>query len=235
LEKIETVPTKISQRRAIILTWVLAAIIGWPAPGRASTATPDSGTARIVMDPARTTIAFKLDTVAHTVHGTFHLKTAAITVAPRTGRASGEIIIDAGSGQSGNRMRDSRMRNSILEVSKYPEITFVPQRAELEGAPRGQPALAARLIGALAIHGSSHQLTLPLLITRHGDDFTVNTRFVIPYVAWGMEDPSMLFLSASKQVEIDVTGFGHISWISRTAAQKCTLCAARAAQNGKGH
>jgi polyisoprenoid-binding protein YceI len=226
--------TKISQQRAIILISALAAIICLRARGPASAAA-DYRTARIVLDPARTTVAFRLDTVAHTVHGTFHLKTATITLAPRTGEASGVIAIDASSGQSGNGMRDSRMRNSILEASKYPEITFMPRRAELEKITGGQSSLKARLIGVFAIHGSSHQMTLPLLITRHGDDFTVNTDFAIPYVSWGMEDPSMLFLTVSKQVEIDVTGLGHISWISPIAAQKCASCAIKAAQNGTAH
>jgi len=207
--------SRILQLRAIILISALAVVLGLGTHGPASAAGQDSRAARIVLDPARTTIAFRLDTAAHTVHGTFHLKSAAITVALATGEASGAITIDAGSGQSGNSMRDFRMRNSILEVNKYPEITFIPRRAEFGDVPRGQSSLPVSLVGLIAIHGSSHELTLPLTIARHGDDFTVNTHFVVPYVSWGMEDPSMLFLTASKQVEIDVTGFGHIVWISQ--------------------
>jgi hypothetical protein len=147
------------------------------------------------------------------------LKTAAIKIVQSTGKASGKIVVDAASGQSDDSLRDSRMRNSVLEVGQYPEITFVARRAELEGRPRG-PQLNARLIGALVLHGSSHEFTLHLMITRQGNNFMVKTHFVIPYVSWGLEDPSVLFLTASKQVDIDVTSAGHVSWTSQPTIRK---------------
>ncbi|WP_423959501.1 hypothetical protein [Candidatus Binatus sp.] len=34
----------------------------------------------------------------------------------------------------------------------------------------------------------------------------------VPYVDWGMKDPSVLFLTVAKQVEIDVATEGRITW-----------------------
>ncbi|MGO9267192.1 MAG: hypothetical protein ACLQBA_20330 [Candidatus Binataceae bacterium] len=35
---------------------------------------------------------------------------------------------------------------------------------------------------------------------------------MIPYVAWGLEDPSIMMFKVAKEVAIDVTTVGHLSW-----------------------
>src|SRR6476646_7260108 len=75
----------------------------------------------IELDPARTSIAFTLGDVLHTVHGTFKLKRGAVKFDSATGSASGEIVVDVASGNSGNSGRDKRMHKEILESVRYPE------------------------------------------------------------------------------------------------------------------
>jgi polyisoprenoid-binding protein YceI len=207
-------PLSMIRKQAILHLWILsfAGILCLITSVRAR-AIDAEREARLTLDPAHTTISFTLETITHTVHGTFKMKNATITIVPRTGEASGAIIVDAASGESGNGLRDLRMTNNVLEASLYPEIIFVPRKAEAQEAPQGQ--FHARLVGTLLLHGSSHELTLPLLIVRQGDDFTVRTQFNIPYVSWGLKDPSVLFLTVSKQVEIDITSVGHISWFRK--------------------
>lgn len=74
---------------------------------------------QIKLDPAKTRIAWALGDVLHTVEGTFQLKSGAIRIDRQTGEANGEIIVDAGSGDSGNGMRDSKMKKEVLETTKY--------------------------------------------------------------------------------------------------------------------
>ena len=50
--------------------------------------------------PAQTSVNFTLADVLHTVHGSFKLKTGQIRFAPDTNAISGEIIVDATSGNS---------------------------------------------------------------------------------------------------------------------------------------
>jgi len=66
------------------------------------------------LDPAQTKIEWTLGDVLHTVHGTFKLKSGSVTFDPKSGDASGEIIVDATSGESGNHARDQKMHKEIL-------------------------------------------------------------------------------------------------------------------------
>ena len=45
-----------------------------------------------------------------------------------------------------------------------------------------------------------------------GDSLVAKSHFSVPYVEWGMEDPSVLFFTVEKQVDIDIATEGHIVW-----------------------
>src|ERR1700676_3667554 len=91
----------------------------------------------VELDPARTSISFTLADVLHTVHGTFKLKHGSITFDSSTGKASGEIVVDVASGNSGNGMRDKRMHKEILESVRYPDAIFTADHVSGELSPRG--------------------------------------------------------------------------------------------------
>ena len=78
------------------------------------------------LDPAQTKIQWTLGAALHTVHGTFKLRSGSVTFDPQSGAASGEIIVDATSGESGNHSRDKKMHKEVLESQRYPEIIFSP-------------------------------------------------------------------------------------------------------------
>ena len=82
------------------------------------------------LDPAATHIEFTLGSLLHTVHGSFALKQGLIRLDPANGRSSGELIVDATSGESGSVSRDRRMHKEILDSQHYPELTFIPDRVD---------------------------------------------------------------------------------------------------------
>ena len=169
---------------------------------------------QLKLDPAKTTVKWTLADVLHTVEGTFALKSGAITFDALTGEASGQIIVDAASGNSGNGTRDSKMKKEVLESAKYPEIVFTPKH--VSGFVAGKESETVQVAGEFAIHGGTHPLTLTLPITAKGSQIEAQTKFDVPYQQWGMKNPSTLFLKVSNTVQISITAVGDIQVVSTT-------------------
>jgi polyisoprenoid-binding protein YceI len=166
---------------------------------------------KVVLDPAQTEIHWKLSGL-HSVHGTFKLKSGEFLFNPKTGLAEGEILVDATTGESRNAARDKRMQDEVLESNRYPAIFYHP--TEIKGpfkAGEGTQDLTGE--GTFNIHGADHPLELPLKVQINADTATATTRFTVPYVEWGMKNPSKFLLHVSKQVEIEVTAKGTIKQV----------------------
>jgi polyisoprenoid-binding protein YceI len=164
---------------------------------------------RIQLDPAQTEIRWKLNGGLHTTHGTFKLKSGEFLFNPATGMAEGEILVDATTGESGNAVRDKRMHDEVLESNRYPAIFFHPTK--IKGAfkiQEGPQDLVGE--GTLNVHGADHPLELPLQVQTSAGAVTATTRFTVPYVDWGMKNPTRFLLKVSKQVEIEVVAKGTI-------------------------
>lgn len=164
---------------------------------------------KVVLDPAQSQIRWKLAADLHKVDGTFKLKSGEFVFDPATGVAEGEILVDATTGESGNPARDKRMHEEVLESNRYPAMFFHP--AQIKGAFKpGEGTRQLQAQGSFNIHGADHALEMPVTVETAGDTVTATARFTVPYVAWGMKNPSKLLLRVSKQVEIDVIAKGTI-------------------------
>jgi polyisoprenoid-binding protein YceI len=163
----------------------------------------------VTLDAAQTRIEYTLGATAHTVHGTFKLKSGVVHFDPATGKASGAIVVDATSGTSGNGGRDSKMHREILESQKYPEVVFTP--AQVKGTFNARGPSQLEVAGTFRLHGQDHELTLPILIQFAGSEATASTHFAIPYQKWGLKNPSTFILRVKDTVEIDVRGNAHVA------------------------
>jgi polyisoprenoid-binding protein YceI len=161
----------------------------------------------IELDPVRTTVSFTLGDVLHTVHGTFKLKRGAVKFDSATGTASGEIVVDVASGNSGSGGRDKRMHKEILESARYPDAVFTPDHVSGQLVPSGESQID--LHGNFQIHGATHELTLHFHAELKNGDVTASTVFVIPYVQWGMKNPSNFLLKVSDKVDVSVQANGR--------------------------
>jgi polyisoprenoid-binding protein YceI len=160
------------------------------------------GTLHFNFDPAVTAIHWTLNTNTHTVHGTFKLKNGSISIDPATGNASGLIVIDATSGESGDSSRDSRMHNVVLNSAQYPVITFRP--AHVEGKVDLSAPGTITVDGVMNLHGQDHPMQMTVNLRPKDAAFASETHFTIPYVSWGLKDPSMFMFRVDKQVAIDI-------------------------------
>jgi polyisoprenoid-binding protein YceI len=154
------------------------------------------------LDPSKTEIAFVLHSTLHAVHGTFKLKRGSMVLDPDGGKASGEIMIDVASGQSGNGSRDKRMQKEVLESPAYPDAVFSPDHVDGHLAAQGSSEIDVH--GRFKIHGGEHDLTLHLQVQADGSHYTATTHFTIPYVEWGMKNPSNFLLKVGDRVEMEV-------------------------------
>jgi polyisoprenoid-binding protein YceI len=160
-------------------------------------------------DPAATEIHWTLSGNTHTTHGTFKLKGGLVSFDPDSGIADGELLVDLASGESGNKDRDARMQKEVLQSEKYPDAFFHPTKVTGTLQPGATQAFAAE--GSFNIHGDDHPLKLQLEVKLNGDQATATTHFTIPYVAWGMKDPSGLVLRVGKEVGVDVVAHGTVT------------------------
>jgi polyisoprenoid-binding protein YceI len=161
------------------------------------------------LDPSQSQVSWTLGDVLHTVHGTFHLKSGVLRFDPKTGVASGELVVDATSGKSGNDTRDGKMKKDILEAAKFPNIVFAPQHVTGSVAQSGGSQV--QLQGTMTLHGESHPMTIVVPLQVNGNQASADVHFVVPYVDWGLKNPSTLFLRVSKTVDIDVHAVGTMA------------------------
>lgn len=156
----------------------------------------------LAMDPAQTKVEFTLGDVLHTVHGTFALKHGSIRFDPANGAASGEMVVDAASGNSGSAARDRRMNKEILESAKFPEIVFKP--THVEGRVAAQGASQVLVHGVFSIHGADHEIVMPAEVEAAAGEYRLFAHFDVPYVQWGMKNPSNFLLRVSDKVQIGI-------------------------------
>ena len=161
---------------------------------------------RLQFSPSTTTINFTLGDILHTVHGSFHLKSGDLQYDAGTAAVRGSLVVDATSGQSGNRIRDRRMHREILESERFPEVTFRPDRVEGKVASSGTSTVQVH--GVFSVHGADHELIMPVQVQVFADHWVADSNFTVPYVKWGIKNPSNFLLRVSESVEIEVHATG---------------------------
>lgn len=162
-----------------------------------------------VINPDASEVKITLNTTHEIVHGAFHLQSGSIEFDRSTPKMSGSVVVLAGSGKTGNGSRDKKMNNDILEVKQHSTISFEPTSYAGAISPSGDSTI--QVTGIFTLLGAPHEITIPLAVHIEGATATAKAHFVIPYIQWGLKDPSFLFWKADKDVAIDLNLLGSIS------------------------
>ena len=162
----------------------------------------------MVLDPAASKVSFVLDATTHDVEGILALRSGRIAFDPATGAASGEIAIDLKSAATGNKTRDHTMHEKVLETGKWPVAVFRAEKLRGAVAPAGVSQVT--LDGTLSFHGADHKLSLPAKVEAGNGRLKAETELSIPYVEWGLHDPSVMFLRVEKVVTVKVQAEGRL-------------------------
>ncbi len=161
------------------------------------------------VNPAASQVSFLLGGNTHHVNGTFHVQSGEIDFNPAARTISGSVVVAAGSGDSGDKSRDKKMDSEVLNVAQFAEITFAPKSYQGTIAPSGDSTI--QVSGIFTLHGTPHDLTVPMQIHIDGTALTAKGKFTVPYVKWGLKDPSIFILKVAKVVDIDLTLTGTVS------------------------
>lgn len=161
------------------------------------------------LDPAQTKVNFTVDSTLHTVHGDFRLKHGSIQFDNSSGAATGELVVDSASGESGSDGRDKKMHKDILESPKYSDIIFTPQHVKGTVANEGKSTIEVE--GVLTMHGKSKPVTMPLEVQLQNGTGTADGTFSVKYQEWGMKNPSTFILRVNDTVHIHVHAMGKIT------------------------
>ena len=160
-------------------------------------------------NPATSSIGFALTGTGHEVHGTFHVSSGTIQFDRTAPKMSGNIVVSAGSGESGDNGRDKNMHQKVLETDRFSDVSFQPQSYTGTLAATGDSTI--QVSGIFTLHGTAHDLTVPMQVHIDGQNLTAKGSFVVPYVKWGLKDPSIFILKVAKEVHIDLNLVGTVS------------------------
>ncbi|HUY82093.1 MAG TPA: YceI family protein [Acidobacteriaceae bacterium] len=162
-----------------------------------------------VVNPDASEVKMTLKTTHELVNGTFHVQSGSIEFDPSTPKMQGSVVVLAGSGKTGNDMRDRKMDKDILKVEQYATVSFEPKTYTGAIARSGDSTI--QVTGIFTLLGTPREITIPILVHLEGTTATVKAHFVVPYIQWGLKDPSFMFWKADKDVAIDLFLEGTIS------------------------
>ena len=201
MEFVDRLKEPVLEMQKLASTLVLAISVALFAPLRAEDSV-------LIFAPAQTGVHWTLGALLHTVHGTFRLKAGSIHFDRATGKASGEIVIDALSGESGNSSRDSKMHSNILESKIFHQIVFRPDHVSGQIPTQGPGKLQVH--GTFELLSKPHEFTLPVELQVDAAQIAVKSEFHVPYIQWGLKNPSTFMLKVDDNVLVDITASARV-------------------------
>ena len=161
------------------------------------------------VNPEASEVKMKLNTTHEVVNGTFHIQSGSINFDRTASLISGMVIVAAGSGKTGNDSRDKKMNKDILKVDQFATVSFAPKAYSGTIAASGDSTI--QVSGVFTLLGTPHDLTIPMLIHMDGMKAMAKAQFVVPYVQWGLKNPSFLIWKAQNDLTIDLNLVGQTS------------------------
>jgi len=162
-----------------------------------------------VVNPDASEVKMTLNTTHEVVNGTFHIQSGSIEFDRNPSKMSGSVVVLAGSGKTGNNSRDKKMNKDILKVEQHSTVSFEPKSYTGAIATSGDSTI--QVTGVFTLLGTPHEITIPMLVHLDSASATAKAHFVVPYVQWGLKNPSFLIWKADNDVAIDLSLTGRVS------------------------
>jgi len=162
-----------------------------------------------VVNPDASVVKMTLNTTHELVTGTFHIQSGSIDFDRSTPKMSGSVVVLSGSGKTGNDSRDKKMNKDILKVEQYAKVSFEPKSYVGTIEPSGDSTI--QVAGTFTLLGTPHEITIPIVVHLDSTSAIAKAHFIVPYVQWGLKNPSFLIWKADNDVAIDLFLTGKLS------------------------
>ena len=122
----------------------------------------------------------------------------------RTGGAESEIYfeVDLASLDTGIGMRDRQMRNSYLEVDRYPYAAFGGTIEQVTSLPGEMFQVTTQ--GILGIHGIEQERALTCNLATVNEGYRVNCSFSVFLSDHDIEIPKLMFLKLNNEIRMEL-------------------------------
>jgi polyisoprenoid-binding protein YceI len=161
------------------------------------------------VNPEASEVKMTLKTTREVVNGAFHVQSGSIGFDRSDAKMSGSVVVLAASGKTGNDSRDKKMYRDILKVEQYATVSFEPKTYTGAIAASGDSTI--QVSGIFTLLGAPHEITIPMQVHLDGASAAAKAHFVVPYVQWGLKNPSFLIWKAENDVAIDLSLAGTIA------------------------
>ena len=94
------------------------------------------------------------------------------------------------------------MHKEILETAKYPDAIFRP--VQIEGKVARSGTSDVKLHGVILLHGREHEIVALVHAELSGDRWKGTAKFDVPYIQWGIKDPSNWLLRVKPVVHVEL-------------------------------
>ncbi len=189
---------------------LLSADAAVPAPGGART---------LPIDPASSVLTFTIHRPGETIEGRAREFVGEVRFDPADLSAGGAVSLRvvAAALETGNRMRDRRMRGFYLEAERHPAIVFKsisikvgPDRERSEsrpaagtrGAAPGGAQRRALVEGVLSLHGVDRTILAPAAIRYDSGTLTAEGSVTLRYSDHGIPIPRFLWLVMDDEIVV---------------------------------
>jgi polyisoprenoid-binding protein YceI len=183
------------------LGMALCVVVGMSAPSRAEMFV-------LEIDPTASRVEFGFGATLHSVAGTLQIQGGSIRFDSLNGNASGEVAAVATSADTGVKARDRKMHEKILESATFPTISYKVER--IDGLLNRTGTSQLQLHGQLVLHGVTHPMSIIATAQVQGDRVTATGHLVVPYLNFGMVDPSVFILRVEKEVKVTLEISGRL-------------------------
>lgn len=151
--------------------------------------TAGAGEIALPIDAQKSALTFSISRPGETIEGTAHQFQGEVRFDPAELSKGGEVTLEvrADSLETGNRLRDRKMRNTHLEIGQYPTIVFRSTSVKI-GAEKGI------VEGTLSLHGVDRTLMVPAAIRYDNGVLTAEGKADLTYSDFRIPIPRFLWL-----------------------------------------